>query len=94
MPILLQVLEACSKCYECLCYEEYAIAGKCDVARKTLIDSLVVKFKEAMQDFFAEVYMSTIMVLLLIPGLLIKGLLHLPCFVEIESCNIHVEKNP
>ncbi|XP_076097858.1 cohesin subunit SA-2-like isoform X2 [Mytilus galloprovincialis] len=49
-----EVLEACSKCYECLCCEEYAIAGKCDVARKTLIDSLVVKFKEAMQDFFAE----------------------------------------
>jgi hypothetical protein len=53
--ISFKVLEACSKCYECLCCEEYAIAGKCDVARKTLIDSLVVKFKEAMQDFFAEV---------------------------------------
>jgi cohesin complex subunit SA-1/2 len=38
-----------------LCDEAYAISGKCDVARKTLIDSLVVKFKEAMQDFFAEV---------------------------------------
>ncbi|OWF51899.1 cohesin subunit SA-2-like isoform X2 [Mizuhopecten yessoensis] len=49
-----EVLEASSKCYECLCNEDYAIAGKCDVARKTLIDSLVAKFKEAMQDFFAE----------------------------------------
>ncbi|XP_053403143.1 cohesin subunit SA-1-like [Mercenaria mercenaria] len=49
-----EVLEACSKCFECLCDEAYAISGKCDVARKTLIDSLVVKFKEAMQDFFAE----------------------------------------
>ncbi|KAK7091059.1 hypothetical protein V1264_010775 [Littorina saxatilis] len=49
-----EVLEACSKCFECLCCEEYAIAGKCDVARKTLIDSLVVKFHEAVQDFFAE----------------------------------------
>ncbi|XP_041354006.1 cohesin subunit SA-1-like isoform X2 [Gigantopelta aegis] len=49
-----EVLEACSKCFECLCSEEYAIAGKCDVARKTLIDSLVVKHREAMQDFFTE----------------------------------------
>ena len=50
-----QVLEACSKCFECLCSEQYAIAGKCDVAKKTLIDGLVVKFKEAMMDYFAEV---------------------------------------
>ena len=49
------MLEACSKCYECLCNEEYAISGKCDVAKKTLIDGLVVKFKEAMMDYFAEV---------------------------------------
>lgn len=49
-----EVLEACSKCFESLCSEEYAIAGKCDVARKTLIDSLVVKFREAVQEFFAE----------------------------------------
>ncbi|KAL4220722.1 Cohesin subunit SA-2 [Mactra antiquata] len=49
-----EVLESCSKCFECLCDEAYAISGKCDVARKTLVDSLVVKFKEAMQDFFAE----------------------------------------
>ena len=49
-----QVLEAASKCYECLCSEEYAIGGKCDVAKKTLVDNLVSKFKESMQDFFAE----------------------------------------
>lgn len=49
-----EVLEACSKCFECLCSEEYAISGKCDVAKKTLIDGLVVKFKEAMMDYFAE----------------------------------------
>ncbi|KAK3094501.1 hypothetical protein FSP39_002578 [Pinctada imbricata] len=49
-----EVLETASKCYECLCSEEFAIAGKCDVGRKTLIDSLVVKYREAMQDFFAE----------------------------------------
>lgn len=49
-----EVLEACSKSFECLCSEEYAIAGKCDVARKTLIDNLVVKFHESVQDFFAE----------------------------------------
>lgn len=53
--LCVQVLEACSKCFESLCCEEYAIAGKCDVARKTLIDSLVVKFHESVQDFFAEV---------------------------------------
>ncbi|KAL3847142.1 hypothetical protein ACJMK2_018071 [Sinanodonta woodiana] len=49
-----EVLEACSRCYESLCSEEYAISGKCDVARKTLIDSLVVKFRESLQDFFQE----------------------------------------
>ncbi|XP_065924838.1 cohesin subunit SA-1 isoform X1 [Magallana gigas] len=49
-----EVLEAASKCYESLCSEEFAIAGKCDVARKTLIDSLIAKFKESMHDFFAE----------------------------------------
>ncbi|CAI9736491.1 cohesin subunit SA-1 isoform X1 [Octopus vulgaris] len=49
-----EVLEAASKCYECLCSEEYAIGGKCDVAKKTLVDNLVSKFKESMQDFFAE----------------------------------------
>lgn len=48
-------MEAASKCYESLCSEEFAIAGKCDVARKTLIDSLIAKFKESMHDFFAEV---------------------------------------
>ena len=53
--LIFQVLEACSKCFECLCSEQYAIAGKCDVAKKTLIDGLVVKFKEAMMDYFAEV---------------------------------------
>ncbi|KAK6195975.1 hypothetical protein SNE40_001290 [Patella caerulea] len=49
-----EVLEAATKCFEALCNEEYAIAGKCDVARKTLIDSLVVKYRDAMQDFFTE----------------------------------------
>lgn len=51
----IQVLRHCSQCYEVLCNEEYGIAGKCNVARKTLIDSQVVRFREAMQDFFAEV---------------------------------------
>ncbi|KAL5005539.1 hypothetical protein ScPMuIL_018995 [Solemya velum] len=49
-----EVLRHCSQCYEVLCNEEYGIAGKCNVARKTLIDSQVVRFREAMQDFFAE----------------------------------------
>lgn len=50
-----QVLENCSKVLDNLCNEEYAISGKCNVARSTLVDSLVEKYKEAFQDFFQEV---------------------------------------
>ncbi|CAL1527874.1 unnamed protein product [Lymnaea stagnalis] len=49
-----EVLEACSKCLECLCNEEFAIAGKSEVSKKTLIDSLVIKLKTAVQDYFTE----------------------------------------
>uniref|UniRef100_A0A2C9KAA6 SCD domain-containing protein n=1 Tax=Biomphalaria glabrata TaxID=6526 RepID=A0A2C9KAA6_BIOGL len=49
-----EVLEACSKCMECLCNEEFAIAGKSEVSKKTLIDSLVIKLKQAVQDYFTE----------------------------------------
>ncbi|RUS69912.1 hypothetical protein EGW08_022327, partial [Elysia chlorotica] len=50
----MEVLEACSKCLECLCNEEFAIAGRCEVSKKTLIDALVIKLKQAVQDFFTE----------------------------------------
>ncbi|CAG5123705.1 unnamed protein product, partial [Candidula unifasciata] len=49
-----EVLEACSKCLECLCNEEFAIASKCEVSKKTLIDALVIKLKQAVQDYFTE----------------------------------------
>jgi len=49
-----EVLEACSKCLECLCNEEFAIAGKCEVSKKTLVDALVIKLKQAVQDYFTE----------------------------------------
>ncbi|XP_046568890.1 LOW QUALITY PROTEIN: cohesin subunit SA-2-like [Haliotis rubra] len=49
-----EVLEACAKCFEYFCSDEYAVAGKCDVARKTVIDGLTVKFREALQDYFTE----------------------------------------
>ncbi|XP_013381266.1 cohesin subunit SA-1-like isoform X1 [Lingula anatina] len=49
-----EVLENCSKILECFCSEEFAIAGKCDVARSTLLDALVEKFKGAHQDYFQQ----------------------------------------
>ncbi|KAK2186468.1 hypothetical protein NP493_199g04022 [Ridgeia piscesae] len=49
-----EVLENCSKVLDNLCNEEFAVSGKCNVARSTLVDSLVEKYKEAFQDFFQE----------------------------------------
>ncbi|XP_074657928.1 cohesin subunit SA-2-like isoform X2 [Tubulanus polymorphus] len=49
-----EVLEACSKCYEAFCNQEFAIAGKCIVTRSTLIDGLIEKYREAYQDYFQE----------------------------------------
>jgi hypothetical protein len=40
---------------ENLCAEEHAISHKCNVAKSTLIDHLVQRYKEAFQDFFQEV---------------------------------------
>jgi GTP-binding protein EngB required for normal cell division len=48
-------LENCSKVLENFCNEDYAISGKSNVARSTLIDALVQRYKEAFQDFFQEV---------------------------------------
>ena len=52
---ILQVLEACSKSLEVLCNEDFAISGKCEVSKKTLVDALVIKLKQAVQDYFTEV---------------------------------------
>lgn len=45
------VLDACAKTLEFLCTEGTAIYTRCDVARSTLIDTLVNKYKEAMDDW-------------------------------------------
>ncbi len=50
-----EVLENCSKVLELFCNEDYAIAGKCNTTKSTLIDQLTAKFREAYQDFFQEV---------------------------------------
>lgn len=46
-----EVLEACAKTYEALCNEELAIHSRCAVARGTLIDSLVHKYKQSQNDY-------------------------------------------
>lgn len=52
--LLFQVLENASRVLEGLCAEEHAISHKCGVAKSTLIDHLVQRYKEAFQDFFQE----------------------------------------
>jgi len=49
-----EVLENASKVLENLCNEGYSISGKCNVAKSTLIDNLVQKYKVSFQDFFQE----------------------------------------
>jgi hypothetical protein len=46
-----EVLEACAKTLETLCADNLAIYTRCDVARSTLIDMLVNKFKEALDEY-------------------------------------------
>lgn len=47
-----EVLEACSKTLEILCSEEYPmISARCDVQRSTLIDSIVSKYREAIDEW-------------------------------------------
>ncbi|XP_006818598.1 cohesin subunit SA-2-like, partial [Saccoglossus kowalevskii] len=46
-----EVLDACAKTYDYLCNEEYAIQPKVDVARSTLIDGLVEKYKRSYKAF-------------------------------------------
>ena len=50
-----EVLENSARVMENLCNEDFPIAGKCNVARSTLIDNLVQKYKEAFKDFFSGV---------------------------------------
>ncbi|KAG1650209.1 Cohesin subunit SA-1 [Nymphon striatum] len=45
------VLEACSKTYEALCMEELVIHSRCAVARGTLVDKLVNKYKDALEEY-------------------------------------------
>ncbi|XP_023223876.1 cohesin subunit SA-1-like [Centruroides sculpturatus] len=51
-----EVLEACAKTYEALCNEELAIHSRCAVARGTLIDSLIHKYKQALSDLIQAIY--------------------------------------
>lgn len=45
------VLETCAKTLEVLCTEGNAIYTRCDVQRSTLIDTIVNKYKEAMDEW-------------------------------------------
>ena len=45
------VLETCAKTLELLCTDSNAIFTRCDVARSTLIDMVVNKYKEAVDDW-------------------------------------------
>ena len=56
-----QVLENCSKVMEILCNEEYAIASRCAVAKSTLLDRIVQRYKDIWGNFFQEVRGNTSM---------------------------------
>lgn len=45
-----EVLENCAKTLEILCTEDSAIYSKCDVVRSTIIDRLVNKLREVLDD--------------------------------------------
>ena len=46
-----EVLENCAKTLEVLCTEDHAIYSRCDVIRSTLIDRLVNKLREVLDDY-------------------------------------------
>ena len=46
-----EVLENCAKTLEIFCTEEHAIYSRCDVIRSTLIDRLVNKLREVLDDY-------------------------------------------
>uniref|UniRef100_T1IZS7 SCD domain-containing protein n=1 Tax=Strigamia maritima TaxID=126957 RepID=T1IZS7_STRMM len=54
------VLEACAKTFETLCCEDYTIHSRCDVGRSTLIDQLVNKYKEALDEYRATIDASEV----------------------------------
>lgn len=46
----MEVLENCAKTLEILCTEEHAIYSRCDVIRSTIIDLLVNKLREVLDE--------------------------------------------
>ena len=46
-----EVLENCAKTLEILCTEDHAIYSRCDVTRSTLIDKLVNKLREVLDEY-------------------------------------------
>ena len=46
-----EVLETAAKTLELLCKEEYAIYSRCDIARSSLLDMIVNKYKEANDEY-------------------------------------------
>jgi len=46
-----EVLEACAKTFETLCADNLAIYMRCNVARSTLINMLVNKLNEALDEY-------------------------------------------
>ena len=50
-----QILHNCSKTFEFLCNDTYAISNKCKTARSALIDNLAQTFQAAWQDYLENV---------------------------------------
>ena len=50
-----QILHNCSKTFEYLCNDSYAISNKCKIARSALIDHLAQTFQAAWQDYLENV---------------------------------------
>uniref|UniRef100_A0A4W3JGB3 Cohesin subunit SA n=1 Tax=Callorhinchus milii TaxID=7868 RepID=A0A4W3JGB3_CALMI len=48
------VLESCSKTYNILCSEEYTIQNRVDIARSQMIDELVDRFSQSVEDLLQE----------------------------------------
>lgn len=45
------VLETAAKTLELLCNDEFAIYSRCDIARSSLLDMIVNKYKEANDEY-------------------------------------------
>ncbi|XP_076331165.1 cohesin subunit SA-1-like isoform X2 [Tachypleus tridentatus] len=46
-----EVLKSCAKTYEALCNEDLAIHSRCAVSRGTLIDSLIHRYRQALNEY-------------------------------------------